>query len=66
MMFVQYKGDVQYTGACSVHWRDIMSSVGDIMSTLGMLSTPEDIMSTPVGYHDYDNFHQVFERGMPT
>ena len=36
---------VQYTGGCavqweiSVHWGDIMSTVGDIMSTLG-------------GYHD--------------
>ena len=31
---------VQYTGRCSVHWEDIMNTVGDIMSTLW-------------GYHEY-------------
>ena len=31
-MSVQYTGDVQYNGGCSV---PIMSIVGDIMSTLG-------------------------------
>ena len=26
---------VQYIGGCSVHWRDTMSTSGDIMSTMG-------------------------------
>ena len=34
-----------YIGGCSVHWRNTMSTSGNIMSTLGMFSTSE-------GYHD--------------
>ena len=30
----------EYTGGCSVHRRDTMSTLGDIMSTLGVFSTP--------------------------
>ena len=39
IMSVQYTGDVQYNGGCSIHRRDIMSTVGDIMATLGVFST---------------------------
>ena len=38
-------GDVQYIGGCSVHWGDIMSTLGDIMSTSG------DVQYIG-GYHD--------------
>ena len=34
-MSVQYTGGVQYNRGCSVHLKDIMSTVGDIMSTPG-------------------------------
>ena len=37
-MSVQYTGDVQYTWECSVHWRNIMSTVGDTMPYTGGLS----------------------------
>ena len=37
----------EYIGGCSVHWRDTMSTSGDIMSTLGdIMSISGDIMST--------------------
>ena len=31
----------EHIGGCSVHWRDTMSTSGDIMSTSGMFSTSE-------------------------
>ena len=45
IMCVQYIGDVQYIGGCSVHRGDIMSTLGDIMSTSG------DVQYIG-GYHD--------------
>ena len=39
-MFSTSEGYHEYIGGCSVHWRDTMSTSGDIMSTSG------DIMST--------------------
>ena len=40
-------GDVQYTGGCSVHWGDIMSTVGG-----DTMSTPGDVQYSG-GYHEY-------------
>ena len=66
-MCVQYIGDVQYIGGCSVHREDIMSTSGDVQyiggyhdkcggyyEYIGQCSVHwRDTMSTSGGYHEY-------------
>ena len=37
-MSMQYTGGVEYTGGCSVHQGNIMSTVGDMMINVGKVN----------------------------